>query len=150
MIKTFETMIPTELTSLTEKLQRDMDALAPLDARNSLLLERKDTAGTSMFAVSNSFNEKDHKRSMSGDRYAAAEEGRYSNETSSSLPPYRSLTHANSNEDRDRLVTGAAPYAHREPTIPNLGPYRGYNGAGFCKPTGHYDHYGNAIGHRGY
>lgn len=126
-----------------------MDNLTPLDARNSLLLNRQDISGTSMFTISNTF-EKDHKRSMSGDHYSAAEEGlRPTNDTTTSLPSYRNLTPANMNDSRDSLVPGAAPYGNREPTLPNVGSYRGYSGAGFCKPTGQYGMY-NGGGYRGF
>ncbi|EFQ29294.1 transient receptor potential ion channel [Colletotrichum graminicola] len=109
-----------------EKMQRDMDTLTPLDARNSLLMDRKDPEHGTTFSMS-SVPEKKDSRSESPDYYLGAGPN----------APYRPLTpnapynHANSSQEN--LVLGAAPIADRKPTLPNLGgDYNagGYGGSG--------------------
>ncbi|KAK2047146.1 TRP-domain-containing protein [Colletotrichum somersetense] len=110
-----------------EKMQRDMDTLTPLDARNSLLMDRKDPEHGTTFSMS-SVPEKKDNRSESPDYYLGAGPN----------APYRPLTpntpynHANSSHEN--LVLGAAPIADRKPTLPNVGgDYNagGYGGAGY-------------------
>ncbi|TDZ15027.1 Flavin carrier protein 2 [Colletotrichum orbiculare MAFF 240422] len=104
-----------------EKMQRDMDTLTPLDARNSLLMDRKDPEAGTTFSMS-SVPEK--KRSESPDHYGAG-----------SNAPYRPLTpnmpYNNPNQSSENLVLGAAPIADRKPTLPNVGnEYQGGYGGG--------------------
>ncbi|TEA15198.1 Flavin carrier protein 2 [Colletotrichum sidae] len=104
-----------------EKMQRDMDTLTPLDARNSLLMDRKDPEAGTTFSMS-SVPEK--KRSESPDHYGAG-----------SNTPYRPLTpsmpYNNPNQSSENLVLGAAPIADRKPTLPNVGnEYQGGYGGG--------------------
>ncbi|KAK2009977.1 TRP-domain-containing protein [Colletotrichum eremochloae] len=110
-----------------EKMQRDMDTLTPLDARNSLLMDRKDPEHGTTFSMS-SVPEKKENRSESPDSYLGA----------GLSGPYRPLTpntpynHANSSHEN--LVLGAAPIADRKPTLPNVGgDYNagGYGGGGY-------------------
>ncbi|KAF4976298.1 hypothetical protein FZEAL_7014 [Fusarium zealandicum] len=114
-----------------EKAQRDGDALTPLDARNSLLLDRKDKNSISMFNMSGPVQEKGPRRSMSPDRFGAAEEGSRPINNLSSSPPFdRNLTRADHN-DSHNLIHSAAPvgWAQREPSPPGIGRYdAGYGG----------------------
>ncbi|KAM0427520.1 hypothetical protein ACHAPT_007480 [Fusarium lateritium] len=137
-----------------EKAQRDMDTLTPLDARNSLLLDRKDDTNNnniSMFAISAPIQEKQHRRSMSPDRYVAAEEGLRANDMASSPPSYyRDLTPMDNN-DSQHLVHGTAPvaWAHRPPSPIGMGRYDG--GHGGYSPLNRQSYgYGNGGGYRGF
>lgn len=132
---------------LTEKKQRDLDALTPLDARNSLLLDRpKQESDISMFPISAPLQEKPG-RSVSPDRYIAAEEGLPpSNQLSSSPPDYRNLTHMDHSNDTQNLISGAAPvgWAYRDPSPPGTGRYDG----GYSPPRRQSYGYGNGGGYR--
>ncbi|KAH9243450.1 hypothetical protein K456DRAFT_1717012 [Colletotrichum gloeosporioides 23] len=114
-----------------EKMQRDMDTLTPLDARNSLLMDRKDPEHGTTFSMS-SVPEKKGGRPESPDAYLGA----------AGHAPYHPLTpntpYNNPNESRDNLVLGAAPIADRNPTLPNVGGGPGYQGG-----------YGGGGGYRG-
>ncbi|KAM5355910.1 hypothetical protein ACJ41O_002556 [Fusarium nematophilum] len=136
-----------------EKAQRDMDTLTPLDARNSLLLDRKDASNSnmSMFTISGPIKEKESRRSMSPDRYVAAEEGlQPANNNLSSGPPYlRPLTPLDGN-DSQNLMQSAAPvgWAQRDPSPPGMGRYDGYGG---YSPLNRQSYgYGNGGGYRGF
>ncbi|KAH7163127.1 hypothetical protein B0J13DRAFT_30322 [Dactylonectria estremocensis] len=114
-----------------EKLQRDMDTLTPLDARNSLLLDRKqDGENINMFPMSSTLREKDSRRSFNRDRYSDAEEG-YQTANLSASPPYqRNLTQLEGNEASQGLVQAAAPvgWVNREPSPMGAGRYDNYGG----------------------
>ena len=105
-------------------MHRDVDNLTPLDARNSLLLER-DYPGhkKNMFSVTSIGHDKEvPRRSPSPDRYAAAEEGSLGHSRSGSDgQTYRALTPVGPNEGTASLVQSAAPPAMaRQPTLPAL------------------------------
>ncbi|KAF5013424.1 hypothetical protein FDECE_568 [Fusarium decemcellulare] len=123
-----------------EKAQRDMDTLTPLDARNSLLLDRKDN-NISMFALP---QEKVSRRSMSPDRYVAAEEGlRPANDLSSSPPYRRDLTPMDSHD-------APGGWAHRDPSPPGMGRYDGGYGDSYSPLNRQSYGYGNGGGYRGF
>ncbi|KAK8137816.1 hypothetical protein PG984_001196 [Apiospora sp. TS-2023a] len=115
-----------------EKMQRETDALTPLDARNSLLLDRKQTNGSTTFSVSDNIQEKQPlARNTSPDRYLGAEPANpYGNAAgfNSFARPLTPSTPMNGG-DNERLIGGAAPMG-REPTLPNMGGGGGYGGNG--------------------
>ncbi|OLN94253.1 Flavin carrier protein 2 [Colletotrichum chlorophyti] len=120
-----------------EKMQRDMDTLTPLDARNSLLMDRKDPEAGTTFSMSSVPEKKDH-RSDSPDHYLGGPTN----------GPYRPLTpntpyNGNTNGSNENLVLGAAPIADRKPTLPNVGIAGPVNGG--YNPAG----YGGGGGYRG-
>ncbi|RSL57539.1 hypothetical protein CEP53_006438 [Fusarium sp. AF-6] len=135
-----------------EKAQRDMDTLTPLDARNSLLLDRKDDSNTNinMFPIAAPIQEKQHQRSMSRDNYVAAEEGLRANDYSSSPPSYyRDLTAMDNGSQHH--AHGAAPvaWANRAPSPPGMGRYD--NEYGGYSPLNRQSYgYGNGGGYRGF
>ncbi|KAK7988048.1 initiation-specific alpha-1-6-mannosyltransferase [Apiospora arundinis] len=115
-----------------EKMQRETDALTPLDARNSLLLDRKQTNGSTTFSMSDHVQEVKQPlaRNTSPDRYLGVEPANpYSN--AAGLNTFRPLTPSTplNGGDSDRLIGGAAPMG-REPTLPNMGGGGGYGGNG--------------------
>ncbi|KAK1987900.1 hypothetical protein LZ30DRAFT_684236 [Colletotrichum cereale] len=117
----------TSLTPNPEKMQRDLDTLTPLDARNSLLMDRKDPEHGTTFSMS-SVPEKRDSRSESPDHYLGAGPN----------APYRPLTpntpYNHVNTSHENLVLGAAPIADRKPTLPNVGgdyTAGGYGGGGY-------------------
>ncbi|KAF5241232.1 hypothetical protein FAUST_3914 [Fusarium austroamericanum] len=130
-----------------EKAKRDMDTLTPLDARNSLLLDRKDNNNISMFAMPPP-QEKGHLPSMSPDQYRDAEAGyRQPNYLSSSPPMNRNLT--NMDNDSQNLMGNAAPpgWSQQDPHPVGLGRHdSGDTGYGQQPYSG----YGNGGGYRGY
>jgi hypothetical protein len=122
-----------------EKLNRDLDNLTPLDARNSLLMDPKDAAHASSYE----YNDKLHKDSTESfmnepaNPYAGATPLRsYSpaaqhgpREYSPQGQMHRPLM---SMDSRETLIHGAAPLGGvnsgsppRQPTLPNVGGYRG-------------------------
>ena len=104
------------LTQSTEKAKREMDTLTPLDARNSLLLDRKDNNNISMFSMP-APQEKAPQYSISADQYHDAEAGyRQPNYLSSSPPTNRNLT--NMDHDSQNLMGNAAPpgWSQRDPS----------------------------------
>ncbi|KAK0392667.1 hypothetical protein NLU13_2162 [Sarocladium strictum] len=120
-----------------EKMQRDMDDLTPLDARNSLLLDRDHKEKNSMFSITSTGHEKDPAMVLAEapDRYAStAEEGSMlpghartgSNSSYNSHlrvgsggQPYRPLTPVGSNDAKQSLMGNAAPPGMaRQPTLP--------------------------------
>ncbi|RGP59245.1 hypothetical protein FLONG3_11240 [Fusarium longipes] len=128
-----------------EKAKRDMDTLTPLDARNSLLLDRKDNNNISMFAMP-APQEKGSSRSMSPDQYRDAEAGyRQPNYLSSSPPMNRNLT--NMEPDSQHLMDNAAPpgWSQRDPSPVGLGRQDSGDTGYHQQPYG----YGNG-GYRGF
>lgn len=113
-----------------EKMQRDMDTLTPLDARNSLLLDRKqDGDNINMFPMSSSLKEKESQRSLNRDQYSEAEEGHQQNLSAS--PPYqRTLTPLDGNEASQGLIQSAAPvgWSNQAPNPAGMGRYDNYGG----------------------
>jgi hypothetical protein len=103
-------------------MQRDLDTLTPLDARNSLLLERDQPGNkSSMFSVTSMGHEKDQPRSMSPDRYGAAEEGLIVPRSQPGPNLYRPLTPSGPNDATRSLMHDAAPPGvARQPTVPNV------------------------------
>ncbi|KAF5981028.1 calcium-related spray [Fusarium coicis] len=137
-----------------EKAKRDMDTLTPLDARNSLLLDRKDNNNISMFAMP-APQEKGSGRSMSPDQYRGAESGYQQpppNYLSSSPPMQRNLTNMDHNNDSQYLMDNAAPVAwtNRDPSPVGMGRYdsgdTGYSPLNKQQTYG----YGNGGGYRGF
>jgi hypothetical protein len=101
---------------------RDMDTLTPLDARNSLLLERAKTNDT--FAIANtglSDTKPTPAREPSPDRYFAVANpaNPYNGSRPSTGATYRPLTPV-SGSPSDNLLMNAAPLGQSQPTIPNL------------------------------
>jgi len=107
-----------------EKLNRDLDNLTPLDARNSLLMDSS-RMGTNY--------ESDPKHPLVP--YANATPLR----SFSPARPFTPQTHrpTMSTDSEENLVRGAAPLGGaggsppRQPTIPNLQGYTGYRGGGY-------------------
>ncbi|RWA10542.1 hypothetical protein EKO27_g4571 [Xylaria grammica] len=124
---------------MEKMMQRD--TLTPLDARNSLLMDRakSDDAATFPFAKlttvssSNGPTNDTSLRGSSPERYLGVSPERTSSGylQASSRP----LTPVGANQSRENLIINAAPIG-REPTIPNLGdfgdsrPYQGRYGFG--------------------
>ncbi|KAI1333995.1 hypothetical protein F5Y15DRAFT_317514 [Xylariaceae sp. FL0016] len=123
-----------------QKEQRDMDALTPLDARNSLLMmehmkgNERDTSNTFSMAKVNAVDSKEpftHVRQDSEpERYEAANPYSTLNAPAFNRP----LTPSTSN-DRDRLIDHAAPI-DRQPTLPQVGGYGGGYGQGYSTYRG--------------
>ncbi|KAL6403289.1 calcium-related spray protein [Ilyonectria robusta] len=111
-------------------MQRDMDTLTPLDARNSLLLDRKqDGDNINMFPMSSSLKEKESQRSLYHDQYSDAEEGHRQNLSAS--PPYqRTLTPLDGNDASQGLIQSAAPvgWSNQAPNAAGMGRYDNYGG----------------------
>ncbi|KAK9794532.1 hypothetical protein AB5N19_00349 [Seiridium cardinale] len=118
-----------------EKMQRDMDTLTPLDARNSLLLDpikTKDEPSTTTFSLNDNFQESKQPltRGQSPERYLGS-----ANEAANpySVATYnRPLTPSQpygGDQSREQLLGGAAPMG-REPRLPNAGGYGGYRQPG--------------------
>ncbi|KAH6898642.1 hypothetical protein B0T10DRAFT_115871 [Thelonectria olida] len=128
-----------------EKMQRDVDTLTPLDARNSLLLDRKyDGENFHMFPIS---REKEKRNSLNQDRYSDAEEGHQRDYLSSSPPNNRNLTPHDGNDARLSLVESAAPmgWADRAPSPVGQGRYDNYGSYG--RPNNRQSYgYGNGTG----
>lgn len=134
-----------------EKIKRDMDTLTPLDARNSLLLDRTHMPEKSMFAVSADLNEKGHIRQESAERYYPMDGDLRAPVAPSGGLIYRPLTPTSAN-DSQGLLDGAAPIGStdRPPTAPAAEQeYRGTYG-----PSSNFGQgYGNGgpyrVPHRG-
>ncbi|KAK7422630.1 hypothetical protein QQZ08_009436 [Neonectria magnoliae] len=133
-----------------EKARRDMDTLTPLDARNSLLLDRKqDSENINMFPMSTSLREKDSRKSLTRDHYSDAEEG-YRTANLSASPPYqRTLAPLDGPEASHSLVQAAAPvgWENRTPSPEEMGRYDGFGSYGHSKQQSY--GYGNGNGHGG-
>ncbi|KAL0939341.1 transient receptor potential domain containing protein [Colletotrichum truncatum] len=114
-----------------EKMQRDMDTLTPLDARNSLLMDRKDAEHGHGTTFSMSSVPEKGIRSESPSHYGAAGHTPY--QPLAPNTPYN----GNPDQSRENLVLGAAPIADRKPTLPNVGG--DYHNVG----------YGGSNGYRG-
>lgn len=144
-------MCCTNQCPLTEKIKRDMDTLTPLDARNSLLLDRTHMPEKSMFAVSADLNEKGHIRQESAERYYPMDGDLRAPVAPSGGLIYRPLTPTSAN-DSQGLLDGAAPIGStdRPPTAPAAEQeYRGTYG-----PSSNFGQgYGNGgpyrVPHRG-
>ena len=110
-----------------EKLNRDVDNLTPLDARNSLLMDPIHTPASYEHDPKHGYGQKD-----SSDSFMREPANPYSGAT-----PLRSYRNSGPIESRENLVHGAAPLGGRgaspprqQPTLPNLEGYSGYRGAG--------------------
>ncbi|KAH6660569.1 hypothetical protein BKA67DRAFT_589954 [Truncatella angustata] len=122
-----------------EKMQRDMDTLTPLDARNSLLLDHvktKEGASSTTFSLADNIQESKQPltRGQSPERYPGS--------TLEPSNPYSMATYNRpltpsqpfgADQSGDRLLGGAAPMA-RQPTVPSVTGY-GYNG--YRQPGGY-------------
>ncbi|ORY66322.1 uncharacterized protein BCR38DRAFT_456899 [Pseudomassariella vexata] len=124
-----------------EKMQRDMDTLTPLDARNSLLITRtkSEGKGDSTFSMS-ILNESKQPlaRNASPERYQGPREP--TNPYAANDAVYnRPTTPLDVDQSRENLVSHAAPIG-RQPSVPNVGSYGGgYN------PIGYGQYRGNAY-----
>ncbi|KAG5925666.1 hypothetical protein E4U42_004065 [Claviceps africana] len=131
-----------------EKYRRDMDTLTPLDARNSLFLDRTPMPEKSMFAVSSDLNEKGDHRQESVERYYAQGGQPRAPAAPSAGPVYRPLTPSSMDSDSQSLLEGAAPLgtAKQRPPVPGAErEYRGTYGPVPNLGSGH----GNGHGHGG-
>ncbi|KAG6002785.1 hypothetical protein E4U21_002775 [Claviceps maximensis] len=131
-----------------EKMKRDMDNLTPLDARNSLFLDRTPMPEKSMFAISSDLNEKGLHRPEVIERYYAQGGEIRAPVAPSGGPMYRPLTPT----DSQSLLEGAAPLGSisREPSAPGSErEYRGAYGPAANYGNGHGNEYGNAGSVRG-
>lgn len=152
-----------------EKMQRDMDVLTPLDARNSLLLDRKTTnltENTDTFSMTKANLAVDTKvvpmRDASPERYLGAEPANpYSahsrNGSGSSFRPLTPQTPVGG--DRANLLSNATPLGRtdpaRQPTLPSMGGYGNSQYGGrpnnAFQPTPQYNGYSqNSYGQGGY
>ncbi|OAA48727.1 Transient receptor potential (TRP) domain containing protein [Metarhizium rileyi] len=124
-----------------EQLKRDMDNLTPLDARNSLLLDRTPLPEKHMFTLSADLNEKGHLRNDSAERYYLGGGDIRPPVAPSGGHMYRPLTPTIAN-DSQSLLDGAAPIglSDQQPTVPvvervyrgTYGPSATYgNGGGY-------------------
>ncbi|KAH8675866.1 hypothetical protein BX600DRAFT_432413 [Xylariales sp. PMI_506] len=111
-----------------EKMQM-RDTLTPLDARNSLLLERVKTDNESTtFSIADNYHESKQPlaRGVSPSPAEQRQQQPYRGPTPQPGNPYavatynRPLTPSGPYRDDQRLIGGAAPMA-REPTLPNVG-----------------------------
>ncbi|UNI14945.1 hypothetical protein JDV02_001522 [Purpureocillium takamizusanense] len=133
-----------------EAIQRDMDNLTPLDARNSLLLDRPkpDTQG-SMFPVTAGRDFKEKSPLGNGDpgRFYPLRDGLQPPPAPSGGPLYRPLTPTRPH-DTQTLLDGAAPIAlgGRQPLLPTV--EREYPGVYGRAYDNGYGGYGNG-GYRG-
>ncbi|KAG5985100.1 hypothetical protein E4U55_001604 [Claviceps digitariae] len=130
-----------------EKIRRDMDTLTPLDARNSLFLDRTPLPEKSMFAVSSDLNEKGRHRPEVVERYYANGGEIRAPVAPSGGPMYRPLTPSSSGSDSQSLLEGAAPLGSmsRETSVPaGEREYRGTYGPATNYGNGHGKGYGNA------
>lgn len=114
--------------------QQDADDLTPLDARNSLLLERFDTGGKAS-AMSNESSYslyKDPVRSASPDRYVAPSEGYRPPMAPSGGPVFRPMTPTMESGIRHNLDPDPGSYG-RGPAFPPVASRYGasYNGGGY-------------------
>lgn len=139
------------LTSPIEKL-RDVDTLTPLDARNSLLLDRSKLAtadSAASFSVANvGMQERQNilpvSRDSSPERYLGAEPDRGRTVSAGdNRAAYRSLTPNPPNDENpssENLLRSNRPPGNqdmRQPTLPNVGGYNAtpYGGGGGYRPA---------------
>lgn len=128
------------LTATTAEKVRDTDNLTPLDARNSLLLDRSqmDQKDSTTFSMASAVEKSGYARSSSPDRYLGNYDTSYSEKPSQLSPsngfasPYRPITPNTpisfGDQSREGLINNAAPIGYldsRQPTIPNLGGFGG-------------------------
>ncbi|KAI6081628.1 TRP-domain-containing protein [Hypoxylon rubiginosum] len=111
-----------------EKLQRDMDTLTPLDARNSLLLDRTKTNETSItISYANAaadIKKQPSRRDSSPERYVGVAIEPSDAYSPLNAPYSRPLTPSmpmGLNQSRESLRSNAAPLGQQQPTLPNLG-----------------------------
>ncbi|TVY82675.1 Flavin carrier protein [Lachnellula suecica] len=118
-----------------EKLNRDLDNLTPLDARNSLLMDPTKVPMNSAYEHDPKY---DLSKQNSSDSFMHAAGNPYAGATP--LRPYTPVTRTNTSFDsRENLVQGAAPLGGvggsppRQPTLPSIGnqPYGGYRGVAY-------------------
>lgn len=139
-------------------MQRE-DNLTPLDARNSLLMEReKPDTQTSMFSVTSTGHEHDTKmRTVTHDDYTtdASVGGNLGvpghNRAVSGDQLYRPLTPMSQNDASRSLMGNAAPLGiSRQPTLPVNDGYAAYNPNANAAPYGSAYRYGPNGGGYGY
>lgn len=120
-------------------MQRDMDTLTPLDARNSLLLDTvktKDEVNSSTFALGANYHESKQPltRGQSPERFLGSD---HEPANPYAMATYnRPLTPSQpfgADQGRENLLGSAAPMG-REPNVPNVGGY-GYDS--YRKPGGY-------------
>jgi hypothetical protein len=108
----------------TEKMQRD--TLTPLDARNSLLLERNKSGDA--FSLNNMPESKlPLARNTSPERYHSSTlepANPYASPATFNRPLTPSTPYSGVDQSSERLLNSAAPMG-REPTLPNVGGYGG-------------------------
>ncbi|KAI9781485.1 MAG: hypothetical protein M1835_004289 [Candelina submexicana] len=114
-----------------EKLNRDLDNLTPLDARNSLLMEPgqyKDSAPKgSLASVQHTGTSKDGSEYTSRYRDYSSPDRRFSSHDELTQPLARSGVRPAYHDARrmsDSSTSSSPPPVHRQPTVPNMG-YRG-------------------------
>ncbi|EGY18433.1 DUF907 domain-containing protein [Verticillium dahliae VdLs.17] len=162
-----------------EKMQRDMDNLTPLDARNSLLLDRKDPEagpnGETTYAMASAVEKNQtsvasHARDPSRDMYDRAAAAQYNtyhknhpSQASNSLnfvgssvhPAYRPLTPSTPMHERstsrEGLMASAAPVGQAVTRQPTV-PDMGGNGGDRSYHNQGYGQggYGQGAGYRGF
>lgn len=129
-----------------EKIKRDMDTLTPLDARNSLLLDRTSMPEKSMFAVSADLNEKGHNHRESAERYYPIGGDLRAPVAPSGGLIYRPLTPTLAN-DAQGLLDGAAPIGSTDQQPTALAVEQEYRGT--YGPSSNFGHgYGNGAPYR--
>ncbi|CAJ2513857.1 Uu.00g019760.m01.CDS01 [Anthostomella pinea] len=131
-----------------EKMQRDMDTLTPLDARNSLLMMERTKSNESTFSmakINTNVNAKEQpfssttaRRDSSEDRYLGAEPVNPYSTLSAASSYNRPLTPIVVDQSRQGLISGAAPINHQQPTLPHMG---GGFGGGYGQGQGGYAPY---------
>lgn len=119
-------------------MQRDMDTLTPLDARNSLLLENvktKQEMNSTTFSVAANVQESKQPlaRGMSPERYVGSTEAANPYAMPTYNRPLAPSQPYGSGSGRQQLLRDAAPMG-REPELPNVG---GYGYGGYRQPGGY-------------
>jgi hypothetical protein len=124
---------------LTEKMQRDMDTLTPLDARNSLLLDRVKTKvepSSTTFSLADNIHDSKQPltRGQSPERYLGSD---IEHANPYSVATYNRPLTPNQpfgvDQSREQLLGSAAPMG-REAAIPNV---NGYGYGGYRQPRGY-------------
>lgn len=154
-----------DANSRAEKMQQ-RDTLTPLDARNSLLLDRPKTeslSGSDSLSISKigfAAETKEIPRPSSPERYSQAGSNPMFAARPQSGNSFRPLTPntplPGPNASRENLVLGVAPIGGgdmRQPTLPNVGGYnaqaqgtRGYTNPGLRPGYGQGGGYGGGYG----
>jgi hypothetical protein len=123
-----------------------MDTLTPLDARNSLLLDRTSMPEKSMFTVSADLNEKGHNHRESAERYYPIGGDLRAPVAPSGCLIYRPLTPTLAN-DAQGLLDGAAPIGSTDQQPTALAVEQEYRGT--YGPSSNFGHgYGNGAPYR--